>query len=170
MYRLQDTRLTSKLPHPLVEQLNNIVPKGDLEQKRHCNWSWEIGHNLGTPSHRSSLCWEAWLGAFRVYQLSLFHRHAFLKMTLQDIRAFRGTTVLFWTSGDIYSGFQNQDGSPHLCISPPACYNFSDSPLSVTPADLLVTSMVAKSLTHIIFQAACVSRTHDISLSHLRVS
>ena len=71
------------------------------------------------------------------------------------------------TSSGICSGFRSQGSSPHLRAFAPASEDYSDSPLSVTPADLMSASMSAKSLTNIIFQAACVSRTHDISLSYL---
>ena len=51
---------------------------------------------------------------------------------------------LFWTSGDIYSGFQSQGGSPDLHVLSPACNGILRFTSDVTPADLLVSSMAAK--------------------------
>ena len=56
---------------------------------------------------------------------------------------------LFWTSGDVSSGFQSQSGQPYsscveACVT--CCLRFTSG---VIPADLLVASMAAElSLPH----------------------
>ena len=51
---------------------------------------------------------------------------------------------LFWTSGDIYPGFQSQCRSPCLCAILPRYNRILRFTSSVTPADLLVASMAAE--------------------------
>ena len=53
---------------------------------------------------------------------------------------------LFWTSGDISSGFQRQIGQPysHLTEAFTYCLRFTSD---ATPADLLEASMAAESIS-----------------------
>ena len=51
---------------------------------------------------------------------------------------------LFWTSDDMWSGFQSQDGSFTCVVYSMHAKDSSDSPLSVTHTDLLVANMAAK--------------------------
>ena len=50
---------------------------------------------------------------------------------------------LFWTSGDVFPGFQSQGGFPRLCGSLPAYNEFLRFTFGATPADLF-------SLAHLI--------------------
>ena len=135
-----------------------------------------IGYKLGTLSHGSSLCWDVWHGTFRVSTIaskcSCFTDMPFRKLLFGGHQSFSwnhwcpcfGLLVTpalgFKARVDlltcVFHGLHVMITQIHL--------------RSVTPADILATGMAAKSLTHIIFQAACVSRTRDISLSYLRVS
>ena len=72
----------------------------------------------------------------------------------EDISPFGGVAdIPVWTSDDICPGFQSQVVSPHLRGHHLRATDSSDSPPSVTPADLLMASMAAKPLFHILFQA-----------------
>ena len=53
-------------------------------------------------------------------------------------------TPLFWTSGYVCPGFQSQVGSPCLGALLPACNRILRFTSGATPADLLITSMVAE--------------------------
>ena len=58
---------------------------------------------------------------------------------------FAGSLIpLFWTSGEVFPGFQSQGGSPHLHASSPACNRILRFTSGGTLADLLVASMVTK--------------------------
>ena len=62
--------------------------------------------------------------------------------------------LLFWTSGDVSSGFQSQSGQPDLC-------------LIETPADLLVASMAAKLFSSMYLQAGIAgARSWDLADEH----
>ena len=63
---------------------------------------------------------------------------------LEDISPFCGPLIiLFWTSGDIFSGFQSQGGSPHLHAPSPVSNRIFRFTSGTTPADLLAASMAA---------------------------
>ena len=69
----------------------------------------------------------------------------FKKEILEDIPPFCGPLIsLFWTSGDICSGFQNQSGSSTLRASLLLCNRFPRFTSGATPADLLAASMAVK--------------------------
>ena len=75
------------------------------------------------------------------------HFTFFLKKVL-----FVGPQVpLFWTSGDVSPGFQNNVGSPHVQALSPACNGFVIFTSGVILADFLVTGMAADPCTHILF-------------------
>ena len=67
------------------------------------------------------------------------------KKFLEDINPFSGATDSpFWASGNICPGLQSQGGFPCLGALSPGCNGFLRFRSGVTPADLLVASMVAK--------------------------
>ena len=51
---------------------------------------------------------------------------------------------LFWTSGDVYPGFQSQGGFPRLPVSSPAHNGFLRFTSGVTLADCIEVSMAAE--------------------------
>ena len=61
---------------------------------------------------------------------------------LEDISPFcRTTGTLFWTFGDVYPGFQSQEGSPHYVLCHLRVMDSSDS-----PDDLWMANVTAEHL------------------------
>ena len=75
------------------------------------------------------------------------HRKCLEDIFLEALR------LLFWTSGNVWNAFQNQDRFPWLCADNLHMVDYWGSPLCETPADFLVASTAAKLLTHILVQA-----------------
>ena len=69
---------------------------------------------------------------------------------------------LFWTSDDVYLGFQSQGGSPCLRVSLPSCILRFTS--GVTPADLLAASMAAELFSSTYLRTS-IGRARDPDLS-----
>ena len=70
----------------------------------------------------------------------------FKKYIFEDIGPFCGSIdAPFGTSGDICPAFQSHGGSLNLHALSPACNGFFRFTSGVTPADLLMASMVVKS-------------------------
>ena len=66
----------------------------------------------------------------------------FFKNKCLELSFFVGPLIpLFWTSGDICPGFQDQGGFPHLHASSPANNGFCRFTSGVTPGTFLVGSM-----------------------------
>ena len=63
--------------------------------------------------------------------------------------------ILFWISGDVWSGFQNKGKFPHM-IHQMCTTVSSDSPLSVTPADFLAPSMTFDPFSHLHSAKNCI--------------
>ena len=61
---------------------------------------------------------------------------------------------LFWTTGHVCSGFQNQGGSSHLHTSSPACNRILRFTSGVTPADLLLASMAVQPFSSMYLQTS----------------
>ena len=60
------------------------------------------------------------------------------------IKHFVGSLIpLFWTSGDVWLGFQNQSRYPHLHVSFPAHDRFLRFTSGATPSNLLASSIAA---------------------------
>ena len=60
--------------------------------------------------------------------------------------------ALIWTFGDVFPGFQRQGGSLHLCAF--TLEHNELLPIGAITTDLMVISILAKPLTHLLFQAA----------------
>ena len=62
----------------------------------------------------------------------------FLKKSFGEHKSFTGLLIpLFWTSGDVSSGFQSQVGFPRLHALSPVYNKFLGFTSGPTPADLL---------------------------------
>ena len=80
-------------------------------------------------------------------QVNRFLMISFFKNFLENISPFVGPLIpLFWTSGDVSSGFQSQNGQPYLHLLGGGIYVicFPRFTSGVTPADLLAASMAAE--------------------------
>ena len=77
---------------------------------------------------------------------------------------------LFWTSGDIWPGFQSQGGFPSLYASLPACNGFLKFTSGATPANLLMTSMAAETFesTYLISIKHKTTRMHSNRMHTVR--
>ena len=58
------------------------------------------------------------LGICQTRQWPIGFKSLAQKFFLEDISPFVGTLILlFWTSGDVFSGFQSQSGQPYLHLA-----------------------------------------------------
>ena len=87
---------------------------------------------------------------------------------------FGATDTLFWTFGDICSGFQSQGGSPHLHALSPASNGFFRFTSGLAPAQLLAASMTAipfsihilayiQVLVGLVFEIKCATASQGVT-------